>query len=104
MTPFIEEALKLLTSRCNLSGLHSNDEDLIKVTLRALKKQGEIIDPAAIEQWALSNNWQPKPLKDLISWASAVSSGGRVQLKFKAMAPTEKEITKIIKERVAENA
>jgi len=104
MSPFVEESLKYLTERVNLSGLHSNDEDTIKVTLRVIKNQGETLDPGEIESWALSNNWQPKPLKNLVNWATAVSAGGRVQLKFKNMAPSEAQILNRIEERLGSNA
>jgi len=104
MTPFVEESLKYLTERVNLSGLHSNDEDAIKVTLRVIKKQREILNPKEIETWAIANKWQAKPVKDLVSWVTAISSGGRVQLKFKEMAPSEKDVLNRIKERLNEDA
>ncbi len=104
MTPLVEEALKLLTSRCNTSALHPNDEDYAKITLRALKSYGEHIDPAAINAWLLSNNWQPEPIKRIVKWSTAVSNGGRVQIKYKTSAPTEKQILTILADRTADTA
>jgi hypothetical protein len=92
MHPILEKALKLLSVTCSKSALHPSDEDRIKVTLRVLIKNGVAIAPAAIEQWLIANSWQAKPIKNIISWATAISNGGRVQLKNKTMAPTEKEV------------
>ena len=97
MTPLTIKALEYLTERCNITMLHTSDEDIIKVTLRALHKQGEVLNASAIEQWALKNNWQSTPVKNLSKWAKAIGSGGRVQLKYKNMAPTEKEILSRLK-------
>ena len=92
MNQLIEKAFKSLAVTCNISALHPSDEDRIKVTLKTLHKNGVAIDVTSLEQWLLKNNWQEKPVKNIVSWAKAVSTGGRVQLKHKNMAPTEKEV------------
>jgi hypothetical protein len=92
MNPILEKALKSLSATCNKSALHPNDEDRIKVTLRTLSKNGVIVDANAIAKWLQANSWQEKPVKNIFFWATTISSGGRVQLKNKIIAPTEKEI------------
>lgn len=92
MNDMLEKAFKSLSVLCNKSGLHPLDEDRIKVTLRALHKNGIPIDIQSLDAWLVDNNWQQAPRKSIIFWAEAVSSGGRVQLKNKDSAPTEKEI------------
>lgn len=92
MSPLVEEALKSLTTSCNISALHVRDEDQVKLTLKALHKHGEILDPTEIESWVLANNWQPKPAKSITTWAKKIASKGRVQLKNKSFLKKEKEI------------
>lgn len=104
MTPFIEESLQYLTGVCNTTALHVSDEDVVKVVLRALYKKGEPLDSDEINLWASSNGWQLKPSKSLTEWVSKIASGGRVQLKFKASAPTEKQVLDRIKNHASVNA
>lgn len=92
MDNMLEKAFESLSLTCNKSGLHALDEDRIKVTLRALHKNGVPIDIQSLDAWLVDNNWQEKPRKSVISWAEAISSGGRVQVKHKENAPTEKEV------------
>jgi len=92
MSPLIKKALESLAEDCNKSALHIMDEDLIKVTFKALYKNGEILDFYEIHQWAITNGWAPIPAKDLSHWSKVISSGKRVQLKYKDEAPTEKEV------------
>ncbi len=92
MNEILEKAFKSLSVTCNKTALHPNDEDRIKVTLRALQQNDVAIDVYSLESWLLENGWQQKPIKNIVSWATAVSNGGRVQLKNKATAPTEKEV------------
>lgn len=94
MSIMLEKALESLSATCNKSALHPSDEDRIKVTLRILNKNGVAIDPVFIEKWLIANSWQATPVKNFVSWATAVAHGGRVQLKNKAMAPSESEIWK----------
>jgi len=92
MDKMLEKAFKSLSVTCNKSGLHALDEDRIKVTLRALHKNGVPIDIPSLEAWLVDDNWQQSPRNAIITWARAVSSGGRVQIKHKDSAPTEKEV------------
>lgn len=92
MDQMLEKAFESLSVSCNKSGLHALDEDKIKVTLRALHKNGVPIDIESLNAWLVDNNWQQTPRKAIIFWAKAVSSGGRVQVKNKDSALTEKEI------------
>jgi len=92
MNELLDKALKLLSDVCNKSMLHVIDEDYIKVTLRVLHKKGVNLNSDKIEQWLVSDNWQPSPVKQVVSWAKSIKSGGRVQLKSKNTAPSEKEI------------
>lgn len=86
------KAFQSLTNICNTTALHPNDEDRIKVTLKALHKNGVVINIAALENWLLNNSWQTKPIKSVTAWASEVATGGRVQLNNKQIAPTEKQV------------
>lgn len=92
MDKLLKKAFESLSVACNKSGLHVLDEDRIKVTLRALHKNGVPIDIPSLEAWLVEDNWQQTSRKAIISWAKAVSSGGRVQIKHKENAPTEKEV------------
>jgi len=92
MDNMLKKAFESLSLTCNKSGLHALDEDRIKVTLRALHKNGVPIDIQLLDAWLADHNWQKNPRKAVISWAEAVSSGGRVQVKHKESAPTEKEV------------
>lgn len=92
MNEIIEKAFNYLSKKCNKTVLHSNDEDLIKLTLRALHKNGVEIDLSSLQSWLSENGWQQKPVKNVVLWATAVSSGGRVRLKNNATALKEKEV------------
>ncbi|WP_136255210.1 hypothetical protein [Onishia niordana] len=92
MDKMLEKAFESLSVSCNKSGLHALDEDNIKVTLRTLQKNGVPIDINSLDSWLVDNNWQQTPRKAIVFWAKAVSRGGRVQVKNKESAPTEKEV------------
>ncbi len=92
MNSLLLKALTSLSSTCNKSSLHAVDEDRIKVTFRAIHKNKVPVNPAEIEQWLLSNNWQPKPVESIVTWAKTISSGGKLPLKNKDLVPTEKEV------------
>ncbi len=91
MNNLVEKALNSLNT-LNKSSLHPTDEDRIKVTLKALHKNEVEINLNELESWLIENNWQKKPIKSIVTWAEAITSGGRVQIKHKQMAPTEKEV------------
>jgi len=92
MNSILEKALKSLSITCNLTALHPSDEDSIKITFKTLHKNGVLLEAGEIENWLVQNNWQASPIKSAISWVQAISSGGRVQIKHKSNAPTEKEV------------
>lgn len=94
MNSIIKKAFESLTVTCKTTSLHPTDEDRIKVTLKALHKNGITIDTAILETWLSDNGWAQKPIKDIVKWASSVTTGGRVQLKSKVTAPNEKEVWK----------
>lgn len=92
MNVIVEKALISLTEDCNTTMLHPQDEDLIKLTLKVLNKHGVKLESDEIESWLLENSWEPSPVKSLVTWAKTISEGGRVQLKYKSMLPSEKSI------------
>jgi hypothetical protein len=92
MNQVLIKAFNSLTTTCNTTALHPSDEDRIKVTLKTLHKNGINIDDDSLENWLLENKWQKTPVKNVMKWAEAVSTGGRVQIKNKSMAQTEKQI------------
>lgn len=92
MDPILIKALESLTITSNIVGLHTSDEDNIKVTLKVLHKKGISLSPQGIESWLLANQWQPNPIKSVVKWASTIGNGGSVRLKFKQFSPTEKEV------------
>lgn len=94
MNPLVEKAFQSLTNICNRASLHPNDEDRVKVTLKTLYKNGVPIDIDALENWLINNHWQKKPISNVVSWAQAITSGGRVQLKNKDGAQSEAEVWK----------
>jgi hypothetical protein len=92
LNELIDEAFKSLSTACNISSLHTSDEDLIKVTLKALHNHGVVIDVASLESWLTNNHWQETPINSVVTWAKAITTGGGVRLKHKNMAPTEEEV------------
>ena len=92
MNPLVEKAFESLSVICNTTALHPSDEDRIKVTLKVLHKNNVEIDVNELRSWLISNSWQVKPVKNVISWAEKITTGGRVQIKHKNMAPTENDI------------
>lgn len=81
MESLVEKAFESLTTTCNITFLHPSDEDRVKVTLKVLHKNGIEINVRELESWLVNNNWQAKPIKSVVSWAEAVTTGGRVQIK-----------------------
>ena len=92
MNELLEKSFEALSISCNKSGLHTLDEDRIKLNLRVLHKNSVPINVVALELWLINNGWQPSSIKSIISWAKSISNGGRVQIKHKEHAPSEKEI------------
>lgn len=76
------------------------DEDTIKSYLKALHKHGENINLAELRVLAEANNWGKEPVKQLVKWADAISSGGRVVIKDKRMVETDKQIIAHLQNRL----
>jgi hypothetical protein len=72
--PVVEEAMKKLTKRVNLStGLsHPRDKGAAVEILRILRNNGENFNPDALKAWALRNGWIPKGAEDLRIYAQAI--------------------------------
>ena len=87
MLPLLEEALKSLTSRVNLStGLgHLNDECAAKEIFKLLHKEGVPLLASDITAWAQANKWRPKDAEKLGDLAQHIGDGGRVVVKNKGM-------------------
>ena len=92
MDKLVEKAFTSLSDTCNKESLHVSDEDKIKVTLKVLCKKKVPIDIDALEDFLVDKGWQDKPIRDVLKWAEALKCGGRVQLKFKQMAPSEQQV------------
>ncbi len=93
MDKYIEKALIDLTDIVNINMLHPTDEDRIKVTLRTLHKHNIAFDIDAIDDWLENNNWAEIPRKNFVGWATSISNGKSVRLKFKdTTIPTEEDI------------
>ena len=92
MHPLVEVALNNLSVTCFRSAVHPQDEDRIKVTLKALKKHQVELDLDEVERWLVSENWDARSIQRTIKWARTIMEGGTVQLKNKAAASSEKEI------------
>ena len=92
MNNLVEKSLQRLSVQCNKSALHPMDEDKIKVTLKTLYKHNVEINVNEIESWLVENNWKNMPVKNFTKWANTITTGGRVQIKHKQMAPSEKKV------------
>lgn len=92
MDEILDKAFKSLSTTCNTTALHPNDEDPIKMTLKTINKNGVAIDTDSLETWLIENRWQKSSIKNVIKWAEAISTGGRVQIKNKSIVQTEKKI------------
>lgn len=79
--PVVEEAMKLLTKRINLStGLaHPRDKGATVDLLRKLRDKNEHFDPDSLKAWALRNNWTPKGAEDLRVYAQAIIDRKRIR-------------------------
>ena len=92
MDYILEKALLSLTTTCNKTALHPNDEDRIKVTLRTLYTNDIVLNSTEIERWLVSNNWKSSPVKQIIIWVRKISSGGQVKIKDNNFSLTEQEV------------
>ena len=87
MSPLLEEALKSLTIRVNIStGLaHYSDESAAKEMFKLLHKDGEPLIATEITEWAGNNGWNLSHAKELGSLAERIGQGGRVVVRNKGM-------------------
>lgn len=85
MSPVIQEALKSLTVRVNLStGLaHPLDSDSAKELFNILKENGQHLVRAEIEEWASQNGWAARHASALGELGEKIGAGGRVQIQNK---------------------
>ena len=87
MSPLVEEALRSLTSRVNLSTGLSNysDESAAKEIFKLLHKEGESLVAGEITQWAMSNRWKVEDATELGELAQRIGQGGKVVIRNKGM-------------------
>lgn len=85
MNPVIEEALKSLSFRVNLStGLaHPLDSDTAKEMFKILKENGQHLVKTEIETWASQNGWAARHASALAELGEKIGAGGRVQIQNK---------------------
>lgn len=102
MSPLVTQAMETLTVTCNLSSLHSIDEDRIKIYLKTLYQHGEEIDSTEIRIFAESKGWQKEPLKKITKYAESISNGRRVVIKHKDHTQTGKQIIDHLENRIVE--
>jgi len=79
--PVVEEAMKMLTRRVNLSTdlSHPNDKGAAVEILRILRNNRENFNPDALKSWALRNGWTPKGAENLRSYAQAIIEGKSIR-------------------------
>lgn len=79
--PILEEALKLITERINLStGLsHPRDHDYTVGLLRYLNKHIGLESPSSVRAWAVKNGWSPDHANDLAGVVRSLKEGRRIR-------------------------
>lgn len=77
MSPLVEEALRSINSRTNVStGLgHPNDMNAAKEMFLRLHQAGEILLASEIQGFAQSTGWTPKDAEELGSLAQQIGMG-----------------------------
>ncbi len=77
MTPLVEEALKSINSRTNIStGLsHPNDMNAAKEMFLHLHNAGEVLLAAEIQAFAEFTGWSKKDAEELASLAQQIGMG-----------------------------
>lgn len=96
--PVVEEAMKMLTKRVNLSTGLSNPRDKRETVelLRILRNKGELFDPNSLKAWALRNDWKPQGAEELRSCAQAIIERKPLRGNKEAWNP---DIINILRER-----
>jgi len=100
----VQEGLKALTSRVNLStGLaHPSDRSAAIGLFRILQKAGEALDADEIRAWAMRNNWIPRGADDLCEVVQGVLA--RKRFKTSRSGGWATNILDILRERAAGDA
>jgi hypothetical protein len=82
MTKLLENALKAITVRTNLStGLtHPNDMNAAKELFVKLHKAGVTLLSTEISSWAKQNKWKPEDAEELGALAQQIGMGKRVRI------------------------
>jgi hypothetical protein len=77
VSPLVEEALRSINSRTNIStGLgHPNDKNAAKEMFERLHKAGEILLANEIQSFAESTGWSPEHGEELGSLAQQIGMG-----------------------------
>jgi len=77
MSPLLEEALKSINSRTNIStGLnHPNDKNAAKEMFSLLHQAGELLLANEIQSFAESTGWQKRDAEELGSLAQQIGMG-----------------------------
>lgn len=103
MTPVLEEALKSLTNRINLStGLaHPLDSDSAKEMFKLLRDKAVTLTKSDVSEWAINNGWSSRHASDLGELAEKIGNGGRVQIRNKGR--WKEDVFDLWKERVKES-
>ena len=83
LTTLLENALKAITNRINLStGLsHPSDMNAAKEMFVKLHKAGESLVAKDIRVWAIQNGWQGNDAKELGDLAESIGNGKNVRIK-----------------------
>ena len=92
MNQYLLNALESLHIVCNRSSLHPNDEDRVKMYFRVLKQHDIPLDAKGIRAWLQSKEWHDLPIKQVVTWATSIEDGGRVQIKNPNLVGSEAEV------------
>lgn len=104
MNDLVAVMLRYLTQRCNIWGLHSHDEDLIKVSVSALLSRDEKLDVEEVFQWLIENGWEERAATKFKLIVGLLLEGKKIKINDIMNAPTEKAMLKIFDSlRVNEN-
>lgn len=91
MTPLVQEILKRINVRVNVStgGTSPRDDSFIKTVFKWLHSQSEVLDSDEIAQWAMDNKWNEKYAKKLGDLAEKIGKDGRVVIKYPPSLPVD---------------
>jgi hypothetical protein len=100
MTPLVEEALKAITQRTNLStGLvHPNDRAAAVQMFEKLNNANVMYDPEELYTWSLRNGWTSEGARELRDVAEGVKDGKRHRIDRNPF--WKPDILEILKDRI----